>query len=162
MLTLLFSWDFQLLGEFAFEEGRFQHVSLSSEGQRRLGDLISEWHTKGIELKERLSQTTDGETRHVMARRYIRLSAPEACAAFTCWAADEGNIALELPARLLEHWQKLCSLELEPEERFASLQALRHAPHRLVEAWEKGLDEMLQKATHERASATASVMSSSR
>lgn len=162
MLTLLFSWDFHLLGEFVFEEGRFHHGSLSSEGQRRLGDLISEWHTKGIELKERLSQTENGEIRHVTARRYILLSHTEAQAAFFCWAAEEGSIAIELPERLLPHWQKLCSLELEPEERFASLRALRHAPHRLVEAWEKGLDEMLTKETHERANVTASVISSSK
>ena len=140
MRTLLFSWDFELLGEFYFEAGKLDHFSLSHGGEQRLGAQVRTWQTLGIALIERGLERGDAKGTTCITSRQILLSNPDAEAAFFCWAAEEGYPVIHVPDRLFPAWQKLCSLPLEPEERFAALNALRSAPHALFSAWEKAID----------------------
>lgn len=141
MCTLLFSWDFELLGEFYFEAGKLDHFSLSHGGEERLGAQVRAWQTLGMTLIERGLERGDAKGTAFTASRQILLSNPEAEAAFFCWAADAGYSVIHVLDRLFPAWQKLCSLPLEPEERFASLNALRNAPHAVFSAWEKAIDQ---------------------
>lgn len=147
MLMFLFSWERQLLGEFTFAQGVCTHVSLSQEGERQLGASVAHWQTQGIEQRETVVEKETDAVRTLVARRFVSLQHPDAHVAFLCWVADHGMIAVDVPERLLPYWQKLCTLDLKPEERFASLQALRSAPYALVEAWEKGIDQLIHAAS---------------
>ncbi len=151
MLALLFSANYDLLGELTFEEGRSTRISLSTQGDEVLQDTIKGWQTRGIPLRETFEYTEQQageEVRTVSTvERLVLLTSAEAEWAFFCWASDAGYIALKMPERLLVQWQKLSHIPLDPEERFASLQALLTAPHALLEAWEQGMDSVLQ-TTH--------------
>ena len=139
MMTLLFTSDFHLLGEFVFEKGALKHSTLSDEGEKQLGELSTSWQTMGIALTERLTQASETQTSYILARRHVLLSSAEAYAAFLCWVAEGGYIAIELKDRLVPHWQTLCHIHLEPEERFAALKAMLTATHDVLQAWEKGM-----------------------
>ena len=139
MITLLFGWDYQWLGEFVFEEGIAERMTWTKEGTRRYAEVANIWQTQGIKTSILLTeQTPQGEARH-WCEAFTLLRDREAESAFTSWANDAGNMVVALPERLLPRWEKLCSLDLEPQERYASLQALRAAPHRILEAWDKAL-----------------------
>ncbi len=146
MLTLLFSWNYQPLGELVFDEGVLSRFSLSAIGERMIGVEVAHWQVQGIPLQADhaiMRMTAQGD-RHedVRARRSVVLASSEAEWAFFCWAAEKGHIAVKLPERLLSHWHTLCRLSLEPEERFASLQALLTADHEVLLAWERAINKL--------------------
>jgi hypothetical protein len=145
MITLLFSWDYQLLGECLFSDGKLAQLSLSEIGHARIGGLMQQWQTEGIRMRARMDIKNDLEEGTIFSYQFIPLTSAQAETAAYCWASDEGHILFQLPERLVSAWEKICSLDLEPEERFACLQALRHAPHRLFEAWNQVVDKMVQK-----------------
>ncbi len=145
MITLLFSWDYQLLGECLFKEGKLAQLSLSGIGHTRLDGLMQEWQTQGIRMRTQTDVKNDQEGGTIFSYQFTPLTSSQAETATHCWASDEGHILVLLPDRLVAAWEKICSLDLEPEERFACLQALRHAPHRLFEAWNETVDRLVQK-----------------
>lgn len=144
MRIFLFSWDFELLGEFRFDAGKLQHFSLSQGGELVLGEHVRHWQTRGITLVEHASQYSTEKTQTITSSRQILLNHAEAEAAFLCWAAAGHYPIIPVTDRLLTVWQKLCLLPLHPEERFAALNALRMAPFALYTAWEKAIDEELK------------------
>lgn len=146
MLTLLFSWDYEPLGEFSFEDGRIKQMSLSPAGEVRLGALVRSWQTEGIRVRERQRKAygSDESVEERLVARWVLLTDREAEQAFLLWVADEGYIARRVPARLMPYWEKLCRLALEPEERFASLHALLNASHDTLQTWDKAMDSLAE------------------
>lgn len=151
MLTLLFSWNYQPLGELVFTEGRLSQVSLSALGEESIGVEVADWQVRGIPLQADhliARPTSQGDrSEEVRAQRSVGLTSDEAEWAFFCWAAEKGHIAVKLPERLFEHWHALCRLSLEPEERFASLQALLTADHEVLMAWEKAINKLVSEVS---------------
>ncbi|MBP9762429.1 hypothetical protein KBD34_02320 [Patescibacteria group bacterium] len=148
MLILLFSSRHELLGEFWFEQGAWSHVSLSSIGERQVASLIADWQMRGIPRRERQKSVLHGQEdmvhEEMLNLRHVSLHSSEAEPAFLTWATEQRFYALKLPERLLEQWQKLCQLSLEPEERFASIQALTTGSHAVVQAWDRAIDTLLK------------------
>ncbi len=144
MLLFLFSSEFDLLGEFVFEQGALQRFSLSSRGRTQLETVVEHWQAQGIELIERVPVVQEEQANLITTRRFVTFNQPEAEAAVRCWAVEKDYLCLDVPERLLPQWEKLCLLDLQPEERFASLRALREGSHKIVEAWDTALDKTLQ------------------
>lgn len=148
MLILLFSSRHELLGEFWFEQGAWSHVSLSSVGERQIASLVADWQMKGIQRCERQKSVIHEQGEKIqeetLSLRHVSLHSPGAEPAFLTWATEQRFHVLKLPERLLEQWQKLCQLSLEPEERFASVQALTSGSHAVVQAWDRAINVLLK------------------
>jgi hypothetical protein len=148
MLILLFSSQHELLGEFWFEKSAWSHVSLSSLGEHRIAELMADWQVKGIPRRERQKNVLrdQGEVIHeeTVTLRHVSLHSSEAEQVFLKWAEEQRFYTLKIPERLLSDWQKLCQLSLEPEERFASIQALATGSHAVVQAWDRAIDALLK------------------
>ncbi len=144
MITLLFSWDYQFLGEFLFEKGACARMTWTAEGTALYGAEIDDWQTLGIQTFDRLVINVE-ENEYGWAHRRTSLRSADAQYAFLRWVSKTGSISVDLPERLLPFWQKLCLLHVEPQERFASLQSMRQATHNDLMTWDKALDQVLAK-----------------
>lgn len=127
MTMLLFSSAYTFLGEIEYaSQGSVDQCVLSAEGEQAYGDVIHRWRLEGVSA---------GMNR-------VLLRSPEAKWAISRWAQMAGVIIVELPERLLPYWHRLSNLDLEPEERYVSLQAMRHAPFRMLSAWDQALQQL--------------------
>lgn len=141
MIKLLFSADFQFLAELSFDQGACHQLVWTDVGTGLYSGLVETWQTSGI----RTSAVVERKTEHGEERSWIYketlLKSPAAEQAFQNWALEAGNVVINLPDRLIPFWEKLCRLDLTPEERFVSLQSMQQASHKLLQVWEKALDE---------------------
>lgn len=141
MTMLLFSAEFNYLGEFLFEQGSLTRSTWTRAGMNFYASLADRWQLTGIQIATSREWATDeGLTRSVGYQSTL-LKSPEAEFAFRNWALDAGNMLLDMPDRLLPDWETLCRLDLIAEERFALAREMRHASYQVLELWRATLQE---------------------
>ena len=139
MMFLLFAQDHEFFGEFLFEAGACQRMTLTSEGTAAYGSTIEQWYVQGIStLGWTVTHDSEGMMRAWMRNRTL-LSSPQAQQAFLDWVSFEKLQVMDVPERILSEWQQLCALDLQPSERFAILQSMRHSSHQVLRAWKEAL-----------------------
>mgnify|MGYP001558669387 CR=1 FL=1 len=142
---LLFSIEHHCLGEFLCHEGALERSMLTPRGERMIGDRITRWQTEGIliaELRDR--SLADGSVATVVVQQHVSVRASEAEAAIRAWALQENFELIDVPPRLLPMWESLTQLDLDEEERYSSMLAIRHASHRHLIAWQRAITQVQQ------------------
>jgi hypothetical protein len=143
MIILLFSAGYACLGEFLFEQGACVRATWTQEGIQLYPGLGDTWQTSGIQTLVSVDDQMGASETHRLGYQSTLLKAPEAELAFRNWALDAGNLFVDLPDRVIPHWETLCRLNLSPEERFVILRTMRTSTHRALEVWNAALEEVL-------------------
>lgn len=142
---LLFSATHEYFGEFFFSEGVLERSVLTPVGERVIGNKVARWQTEGIILAELRDRTlADGTIATVLMEERVPLRSAESESAVRAWAQQENFLTLDLPPRLLPLWESLSELDLNDEERYGSIYAIRHASHRHLLAWQRAILQVIQ------------------
>lgn len=114
MLALLFSPTQRFLGELNIQQGSIQRISLAPYAEGELADFIEQWQLMGVQAEQLLAKVQ-----------------------------TQGHFIVRLPDRLVPFWEKLCRIELAPQERFASVQTMLNASHAALQAWDAAMDKTI-------------------
>mgnify|MGYP000887085195 CR=1 FL=1 len=142
---LLFSMEHRCLGEFFFSEGVLERTMLTPAGETAIGPELARWQTEGIlvaDLRDR--SLSDGRVATVVIQSHASTRSPEAERAMRAWALQSNFEILDVPPRLLPLWESLTQLDLDDEERYGSMFAIRHASHRHLIAWQRAIAQVQQ------------------
>lgn len=142
---LVFSVEHHYFGEFFFSEGVLERSMLSPRGERVIGEKIARWQTEGILLAELRDRTLeDGSVVTVVVQEKVSIRSPEAEAAVRAWALQENFPTIDVSPRLVPLWESLSQLDLDDEERYGSMFAIRHASHSHFMAWQRAITQVQQ------------------
>jgi hypothetical protein len=143
--VLLFSTEHRCLGELFFNEGLLERSVLTPAGERLIGTQVSSWQTEGILLAELRDRTlSDGTVATVVMQERVSIRTAQAEAAVRAWSLQENLFLIDVPPRLLPLWESLSELDLDDEERYSSMVAIRHASHRHLVAWQRAIVQVQQ------------------
>ncbi|MBP7133769.1 hypothetical protein KBA73_00985 [Patescibacteria group bacterium] len=140
---VLFSQAHVYLGDLFFEEGALEKTVLTPQGEGSIGEEVASWSLKGIPHALFIDRPlADKSIGIFLEETMVRSQSAEAEKSIRHWANRQGLKIIDLPPRLVLLWEGLAQLDLEDEERFQSLHAIRHASHRNMLAWQKAIQEV--------------------
>jgi len=127
MIQILFSADRNFLGEVLTARGAMERLTLSQEGEERIGADCQRWLLRGVPIGDPVA--------------YVQLRQPVFCDAVEQWSRENNCACIRLDPAHLACWELLAKLPLQPSERFAFLFALSRTAEALLPLWRHTLKE---------------------
>lgn len=155
MLSLLFDQRRDMLGEIVTEHGSLRRMMLTALGEGRVGVLFDWWQTNGVPYRRALPDVGQGEVVFFLER--VTPQSIEFHDAVQAWAVEQQYPMIDLMDAAVDVWQRVVSLPLSLEERFAFLLGLKHTSPAFLPQWRHALDEALDLMQRERASTEKAV-----
>lgn len=132
-VSLLFDTDSRVLGEFFTQGGAFARILLTEEGERIIGDAVASWQTQGVPFRREHTDVVYQENVSVRDSAFLD--------AVRQWSSATRFQLMTLPPMILECWELMARLPLEPVQRYSMLLAMRSLSAEERLSWKQALTE---------------------
>ena len=139
--SLLFGHSHAFLGEVLTQDGALQRVLLNGEGEELLGAHFTEWQLRGVPILRDVVKKHHGSEKRVFFQERVQPRASRFLSVLGVWLETRGYMMLSLESDMVEFWEFLSRLPLEPRERFMMIVALKAVSQDQLSEWKRILQD---------------------
>lgn len=152
IVSLLFDSECRMLGELCTTGGALVRAVLTEDGDRLLGQAVARWQTEGVPFLKRMD--------HVQVQEHIPTRSAEFLEAVRQWSAVMHVQLISVTSDVLQCWQMIAHLPLEPLQRYSMVLALRALSLDELAEWKTSLQEAVDAVEVERKKTATDIQAS--